>query len=157
MDYIDNESLLKELRIYKEKEIITEELGNMLLTLAQRYSNSGSFVSYTWKDDMVNEAILTCLKYMYNIDTDLENSNPLSYFKITIYRSFLSYIARQKKHSKIKDICYKNLNLIMDNDVENDDDFKYFNIHGIDYQSIKGDKKRKRKKVKKETVDKTKE
>lgn len=148
MNYINNESLLNELRKSQESGIKTEELGKMLLLLAKRYSDRGSFVGYTWKDDMICEAVLTCLKYMHNFDVTIENPNPFAYFSRIIHNSFLNYISKQKKHSSIKDLCYKNLETIMpDNELCSEYDF--FDVCGIDYQSIRGNKKRKKRKKKK--------
>ena len=147
MNYINNESLLKELKIYFDEGIQTEELGRMFLLLAKKYSDRGSFSGYSWKDDMVCEAVYTCLKYMHNFDVEKEAPNPFAYFSRIIHNSFLTYIRKQKTHSKIKDICYKNIDFIMSND-EFDDEYSYFKTYGIDYQPIRGNKKKKRKKKK---------
>ena len=148
MNYIDNEKLLEEVKIYSESGIKTEELGRMLLLLATRYSEKGNFAGYSWKDDMIGEAVFTCLRYMHNFNIEIENPNPFAYFSIVIHRSFLNYIQKQKKHSKIKDICYKHIDFITPDGVM-DDEYSYFNIHGINYQPIRGDKKKKRRKRKK--------
>jgi len=147
MNYINNEKLLTEIKIFKNTGEKTEKLGNMLLLLAKRYSDKGSFAGYSWKDDMQCEAVLTCLKYMHNFDVTIESPNPFAYFSRIIHNSFLNYIAKQKKHSTIKDICYKNLDTIMP-DVINESDYAFFDVCGIDYQSIRGNKKRKKRKKK---------
>jgi DNA-directed RNA polymerase specialized sigma24 family protein len=147
MNYINNKNLLEELKIYKETGERTEELGRMFLLLARRYSSRGSFSGYSWKDDMICEAVLTCIKYMHNFDVTIDKPNPFAYFSRIIHNAFLNYIAKQKIHSKIKDICYKNLDFITPD--ESEDDIKNFDIHGIDYQCIRGNKKKKRKKSKK--------
>jgi DNA-directed RNA polymerase specialized sigma24 family protein len=134
---------LDEIKTFKEDKIQTEELGRMFLLLANRYSDKGSFSGYSWKDDMICEAVLTCLKYMHNFDTSIENPNPFAYFSRIIHNSFLNYISRQKKHSRIKDICYKNLDFITP-DSNTDNDWKHFEVNGIDYQLIRGNKKKKR-------------
>jgi DNA-directed RNA polymerase specialized sigma24 family protein len=143
MNYINNKNLLDEIKTFKEDKIQTEELGRMFLLLAKRYSDRGSFSGYSWKDDMICEAVLTCLKYMHNFDTSIENPNPFAYFSRIIHNSFLNYISRQKKHSRIKDICYKNLDFITP-DSNTDNDWKHFEVNGIDYQLIRGNKKKKR-------------
>ena len=147
MNYINNESLLKELEICKENDVATEEIGRMLLLLAKRYSERGNFSGYTWKDDMIGDAVMTCIRYMHNFDPEKqEKPNPFAYFSRIIHNSFLSYISKQKTHSKIKDLCYKNLDFITP-DPNTDNEHEYFSISGIDYQPIRGNKKiRKRKK-----------
>ena len=110
---------------------ISEELGEMLLTIARNYSNKGSFSNYTWKDDMVAEAVFTCVKYLHNFDPfKQKRPNPFAYFTTIVHRSFLNYIKKQKKHSEIKDICYKNAEIL--NNPE-------YIAKGIDYQVLKKD------------------
>lgn len=145
-NYINNKNLLKELRIYFDTGEKTEELGKMLLLLTKRYSDRGNFCGYSWKDDMIGEALVTCLKYMHNFKID-EYDNPFGYFSRIIQNSFLTYISKQKIHSKIKDLCYKNIDFIMP-DINCDDEYILFETHGIDYQPIRGNKKKKRRKKK---------
>ncbi len=148
MNYINNENLLAEITIYSETGVQSEELGRMLLLLAKRYSDRGSFAGYSWKDDMICEAVLTCLRYMHNFDVNIEKPNPFAYFSRIIHNSFLNYISKQKKHSKIKDICYKNIDFITpDGNVE--DERTYFDVCAIDYKAIRGEKKKKKRKKKK--------
>jgi len=148
MKYLKNKNLLEELKIYINEGVQTEELGNMLLLLAKRYSDRPSFSGYTYKDDMICEAVLTCLKYMHNFDVDVEYPNPFAYFSKIIHNSFLNYISKQKKHSEIKDICYKNMDIIYP-DSNYDDDFDNFKVCSINYQLIQGNKKKKKRKKKK--------
>jgi len=154
MDYINNKKLFKEIKKYNDDGIRSEELGKMFLLLAKRYSSRGSFAGYSWKDDMVCEAVLTCIKYMHNFRLDIEKPNPFAYFSLIIHNSFLNYISKQKKHSTIKDLCYKNLDLIT-TDANSDDEYEFFNIYGIDYQPIMGNKKKKKRKKKKKIKDTT--
>ena len=153
MNYINNENLLHEIKIFQETGERTEKLGNMLLLLAKRYSDKGSFAGYSWKDDMQCEAVLTCLRYMHNFDVNIENPNPFAYFSRIIHNSFLNYIAKQKKHSTIKDICYKNLDRIIPEVGIDESDFSFFDVCGIDYQVIRGNKKRKKRKKKVEETE----
>lgn len=158
MNYLKNENLLEELNKYKKTGYQSEELGRMLLLLAKRYSERGSFSGYSWKDDMVCEAVMTCVRYAHNFDPEKAKGkpNPFAYFSRIIHNSFLNYISKQKDHSKIKDICYKNLDFITP-DENLDSEYAYFNVRGIDYQPIRGIKKKKKRKKKMEdkTLDKT--
>jgi DNA-directed RNA polymerase specialized sigma24 family protein len=147
MNYVDNDKLLKEIVKFKETGEKSEELGKMFLLLATRYSEKGSFSGYTWKDDMIGEAVYTCLRYMHNFKVDKDKANPFAYFSKVVHNSFLNFIQKQKTHSNIKDICYKNLD-ILTQDFSGTSDMEYFNVFGIDYQPIRGKKKKKRKKKK---------
>jgi len=145
MNYVDNDKFLKEIKIYESTGVQTEELGRMVLLIAQNYSAKGSFAGYSYKDDMVCEAVLTCLKYIHNFDVETEDANPFAYFSRVIHNAFLNYISKQKKHSSIKDICYKNIDFLIKDPIEASP-MSYFDVSGIDYQVIRGNKKKKRKK-----------
>lgn len=148
MNYVDNEKLLTEVKRYIDTGHKSEKLGEMIFLIATKYSEKGSFAGYSWKDDMISEAVLTCMKYMHNFDVEKKDANPFAYFSKVIHNAFLNFIAKQKKHSNIKDICYKNMDSLTC-DPNLDSDMQFFNVTAIDYQSIRGKKKKKRRKRKK--------
>ena len=148
MNYVDNARLLAEIKRYKDTGIRSEALGEMLLLIATKYAEKGSFAGYSYKDDFVCEAILTCIKYMHNFDVEKKDANPFAYFSKIVHNAFLNFIAKQKKHSSIKDICYKNLDFLTQ-DVFEASQYQYFNVSAIDYQAIRGKKKKKKRKRRK--------
>jgi DNA-directed RNA polymerase specialized sigma24 family protein len=147
MKYLDNQKFLEEIKKY-QKGNKTENFGKMILLISRKYAERGCFSGYSWKDDMIAEAALTCIKYINSFDVKKANPNPFAYFSKIIHNAFLNYIAKQKKHSSIKDTCYKNMELF-DTDQLEDNDLKYFNISSLDYECIRGGEKNKRRKRKK--------
>lgn len=110
---------------------ISEDFGSMLLQIAKNYIRKGKFCNYTkeWKDDMIADAVFTCIRYLHNFDPlKQKRPNPFAYFTTIIHRSFLNYIKKQKKHSAIKDICYNNCDVL---------DGEGYIAKGIDYQLLK--------------------
>ena len=131
---VTNEELMPLIFDYRRTGIVSERLGELLLLIANNLSNKGSFHGYTWKEDMVAEGVLTCIKYMYNFDPmRFRNPNPFAYFTSVIRNSFLNYIKKQKKHSEIKDWCYKTFSEL--EDIESPQQFS--EIKGIDYTELK--------------------
>ncbi|HRR48401.1 MAG TPA: sigma factor [Bacteroidales bacterium] len=124
--YIKNSDLLAEIVVYKTKGRASEELGKMLLTIAENFSSKGSFAGYTWKKDMISEAVLTCLKYLKNFDED-KSQNAFAYITQICKNAFLTYIKEQNKHSDIKDICYREYMFLVNKPSSS----------AIDYQSIR--------------------
>ncbi len=119
--YITNKDLLVEIKKYKKtckwdengkyiegSGIIHEELAIMIMTIAKNFSTKPNFSGYTWKDDMIGDAVLTCIKYIHNFKVERPKANPFAYITTICYNSFVNYIKKQKSHSKIKDICYNN-------------------------------------------------
>ena len=106
--YVTNDEILKEMQEYKESGIISNELGSIFIKISSGLANRGSYAGYTWKRDMISEAVYTCIRYAHNFDIKkLNKSNAFGYFNMICYHSFLNYIKKQKKHSKIKDACFK--------------------------------------------------
>ena len=131
--YVRNKDLLPKVEEYKESGVISEELGKMVFQIATNYSNKGSFASYTWREDMIMEAVLTCFKYMHNFDpTKQKQPNPFAYFTTIIHNAFINYIRKQNKHSEIKDICYKRA-FVLDEDLSG----VHYTAKGIDYKMLR--------------------
>lgn len=144
--YVTNKELLPYIYLYRrtieydeKNEYIEgsgelhEELGRMILKIATNYANKGSFSGYTWKDDMIAEAVFTCIKYLHNFDPMRQKRpNPFAYITTVIHNSFLNYIRKQKKHSEIKDICYKNQHVL--------DEENHFSNKAINYELLRNSK-----------------
>lgn len=65
---------------------------------------------------MIGEAVLTCTRYAKNFDPEA-SSNPFSYLTTICYRAFQGYLNKQKKHTNIKDTCYKAKELLDEGEV----------------------------------------
>ena len=91
--YVDNKELLEEVRKYKQSGIMSEKLG--------------SYAGYTWLDDMIGEAAVTCVRYLKSFDEHkYDTPNPFAYITTICRNAFISYIREQKKHSEIKNEIY---------------------------------------------------
>lgn len=127
--YVKNGDLISEIIEFKKLGKASEVLGKMLLTIAKNFSSKGNFSGYTWRNDMVSEAVLTCIKYLKNFDPERSN-NAFAYITQICNNSFKAYIKTQNKHSKIKDICFQ----MTENGVF---DHSGFTVIGIDYESLR--------------------
>jgi len=109
MKYIKNKDLIPELEKMKNNNnVISEELAKMFYLISRNLSNKSNYISYTWKQDMVQEAVFTCTKYIKNFNLE-KSRNPFAYITTICNHSFMAYIKKQKKHSIIKDVCYKEI------------------------------------------------
>ena len=102
--YVKNKDLIVEVIKFKEDGVASEELGQMLLAIATKLSTKGNFAGYTWRQDMISEAVLTCIKYLRNFKPE-KSQNPFAYVTQICKNSFKAYIKKQKTHSLIKDTC----------------------------------------------------
>jgi hypothetical protein len=129
--YVTNEEMEKEIEEYKETGEMSNRLGAMFIEIATKYANKGSFAGYTWKSDMIGEAVYTCVRYAHNFDPSKQkSSNPFAYFTQICYHSFIGFIKKQKKHSDIKNLCFNGADIIEENSE------RYINT-AIDYENIK--------------------
>lgn len=101
-NYVNNADLLKELELSHEQDRMTEELGKMLLLLAQRYVRVPRFARYIYTDDMEGFALMTLCKAWRAFDATKSN-NPFAYFTQCIKNAFFQYDNGERKQRDIKD------------------------------------------------------
>jgi len=110
--YVNNEKFLEEMKNFREmviksKEIegkrprVPEYIGECIFKIASRLARKPNFTSYTFKDDMISDAVENCLLYIDNFDPE-KSSNPFAYFTQIIYYAFLRRIQKEKKHLYVR-------------------------------------------------------
>jgi predicted signal transduction protein with EAL and GGDEF domain len=85
---------------------IPEYIGECFLKIAEGLSHKPNFVRYTYRDEMVMDAVENCIKAInnYNIETATRTGKPnaFAYFTQISYFAFLRRIAKEKKQQDIK-------------------------------------------------------
>ena len=106
-NYINNKKFVEALTAYKvkvndynegklkEKPKIPEFIGKCILLLAERIATKGSFNGYSWKEEMIDDAIENCIKYLDNFNPE-KSQNAFGYFSLIIHNAFLRRIAAEK-------------------------------------------------------------
>jgi len=109
-DYISNKEFTAKLAEWiesnkgKEKKQwsqMPDYIGLCFMKLVDNYSNKGNWRSYTYKDEMKSEAILTCIKYAGNFDIT-RTQNAFAYFTQIVHNSFLQILSKEKNYAEIK-------------------------------------------------------
>lgn len=81
-------------------------VAECFLKIAEGLSHKGNFVRYSYRDEMVMDAVENCLKAIHNYKIDAPTRtgtpNAFSYFTQICYYAFLHRIAREKKQQDIK-------------------------------------------------------
>jgi DNA-directed RNA polymerase specialized sigma24 family protein len=134
--YVTNKELLEEFKKYRETGKISDRLGEMFVKIAENLSNKPNFIGYTWKEEMIGEAVLTCIKYSKNFNPD-KSKNPFGYISRFCYNAFVEYIKKQKRHGNTKETLYMNKDL-----VDHDQFYSYKSIDYTNLMNIKKDKKK---------------
>ncbi len=110
--YIDNKKFFEEIVSWKKQVKVAEEAGDLVpqiteyigecfILIAERLSTRPNFINYSFRDEMVGDAIENCLIAAKNFDPE-KSSNPFSYFTQITYFAFLRRITREKKQDTIK-------------------------------------------------------
>jgi len=121
-NYIDNAMFRQAIIEYKQalSEVedgeavqMSDYLGECFLKLAEGLAKKPSFSGYTYKDDMIADAVENGLRYCYKFDTT--KLNPFAYFTQACYHSFLRRIAKEKRQTKIKQDLFEQIALGTEN------------------------------------------
>ena len=85
---------------------VTDYIAISFLKIAEGLSHKGNFIRYTYRDEMVMDAVENCLKAItnYDINTATRSGNPnaFAYFTQICWYAFLRRIAKEKKQQDIK-------------------------------------------------------
>ena len=73
-----------------------EELGRLLLILAERLSQHPSWRSYTWREDLVSAGVVAMLHACTKFNTKAGTS-PFAYLTMTCWRAFNGELQKQKR------------------------------------------------------------
>jgi DNA-directed RNA polymerase specialized sigma24 family protein len=101
--YIDKNEFYQEFLKYKNKSDnkASDKLASILFSLANNISTSKNFRCYTWRKDMIQDAMLRCLISLDKFDIEKHN-NPFGYFTTVIWREFIVTIGREKRQLMYK-------------------------------------------------------
>ena len=101
-EYVNNKGLLEEFKISKARGEMTPALAKMLMLICERYARKGSYVSYTYNEDMQAFALMNLVKSWKSFNPEKSN-NPFAYFTSCITNSFLQYLNQERRHRNIRD------------------------------------------------------
>jgi hypothetical protein len=86
--------------------IVTDYIAQCFLKIAEGLSHKSNFIRYTYREEMVMDAVENCLKaitnYNINAATRTGSPNAFSYFTQICYFAFLRRLAKEKKQQDIK-------------------------------------------------------
>lgn len=78
-----------------------EYIGECFIKIANRLAFKSNFINYSFREDMILDAIENCLIYMDNFDP-AKSSNPFAYFTQIAYYAFLRRIQKEKRQLQTK-------------------------------------------------------
>ncbi len=122
--YIDNKLFLQEITKYRNlvqahkakeddgtlKPRVPNYLGECFVKIANHLAYKSNFINYTYRDEMILDAIENCITYIDNFDP-AKSSNPFAYFTQITYYAFIRRIQREKKQQDTKRRYIRNLDI----------------------------------------------
>ncbi len=97
--YVNGKEFLDKITEYYTTGVIDDELSTMILKISNGLSYAPNFINYSYKDEMVGDAVLkmfSALKHKkFNIAS---GNNPFSYFTTIAFHAFINRIKKEKKH-----------------------------------------------------------
>jgi hypothetical protein len=160
--YVNNKDLLSAILVYKKeaREAKREKLppprmpeyvGSCLMLIAQNLSHKPNFSNYTFREEMIGDAIENCCMYFDNFDPK-KSKNPFAYFTQIIYYAFLRRIHREKKQLYTKYKLTEQMGVLGEGEIDDEDGHKpqfemYDNLSTFieNYETAKAPKKKKQK------------
>jgi len=100
--YVTNAQLLEAIAEDKKAGKLSPKLAKYLFMIAERYSFSSSFGGYSFREDMVSFAVVNLCANWHKFDP-AKSDNPFAFYTTAAYRSFLQYLADEKKQRDIRD------------------------------------------------------
>ena len=87
--------------------VVTDYVATCFLRIAENLSHKSNFIRYTYREEMVMDAVENCLKAIENYDinasTRTGKPNAFAYFTQIIWYAFLRRITKEKKQQDIKE------------------------------------------------------
>lgn len=116
---VDNVAFFKEIveyLEYRKQEVdagrdipqIPNCLGSKIFMIADILSKKFYFISYSYRDEMVSDAVLNCITYIDKFNPEKTN-NPFSYFTQVCFYAFIRRIQSEKKQTYTKAQVVKHL------------------------------------------------
>jgi len=104
---VDYVTLVREAKAKEEQlPVVPDYIAQCFLRIAEGLSHKSNFVRYTYREEMVMDAVENCLKAIenYNLEAATRSGRPnaFAYFTQISWYAFLRRIAKEKKQQDIK-------------------------------------------------------
>ena len=160
--YVNNKTLLECIEKYQKQKNdaiqnnttlpkIPEYFGEAIIQIATRFSRRSNFIGYSFRDEMISDAIEHALVAADKFDPN-KSSNPFSYITTMVYYSFIRRIAKEKRQSYIRSKLIQDMPIDSFDIQDHDDDTDFMNNYMAFIQSHQNFDDTQEKKVPKQKV-----
>jgi len=97
--YVNSKEFEEEIQKFYNTEFISIKLGDSINKIAHGLSFAPNFINYSYKDDMIGDAIVKMVSALKNKKFRLNSGfSPFSYFTTIAFHAFINRIKKEKKH-----------------------------------------------------------
>ena len=118
--YVNGREFEDAITVYYDTNIITNYLGDSLRKIACGLSYAPNFINYSFKEDMIGDAIVKMYQALKHKKFKLNHGfSPFSYFTTIAFHAFISRIKKEKKHYQVmEDYKERQYNSLINSDEE---------------------------------------
>lgn len=104
-NYVNGKEFERQLAEFYEKNQFSDKLAESVSKIAHGLSFAPNFINYSYKDEMVGDAIVKMLTAVRNKKFRLNSGfSPFSYFTTIAFHAFINRIKKEKKqHEAVKE------------------------------------------------------
>ena len=102
--YVNAKEFKAALVQYYDDEDMTQYLGEVVYKISVGLSYAPNFINYTYKEDMIGDAVLKMLAAIREKKFKIESEyNPFSYFTTIAFHAFVNRIKKEKRYRETID------------------------------------------------------
>jgi hypothetical protein len=110
--YVSNKDLYAAMCIYlselklsiennEERPVIPDDIANAIIRIATNMSNLYNFIGYSFRDEMISDAILKCMIKIDRFDPN-RGENPFAYFSQICWNEYITRIKIEQREHSVK-------------------------------------------------------
>ena len=95
--YVEPKKFDEEISKYYDTGVLNNELADMISKIAHKLSYASNFINYTYREDMVGDALIRMFKALMTKKYDrVKGTNSFSYFTRIAFNAFRNRIKKEK-------------------------------------------------------------
>jgi len=99
--YVDSKLFGERLGEYSKNTVMTDELAESVYNIANRLSYAPNFINYSYKEEMIGDAIIKMMNALKNKKFNPDKGNAFSYFTKIAFNAFCNRIKKEKKNREV--------------------------------------------------------
>jgi hypothetical protein len=98
-------------RLGKEPPRLSNYIGHCIMQIAEGVARRPNFANYTYRDEMIGDAIENCIKYFNSFNPE-KYDNPFAYFSQNCTYTFIRRLKEEKKQANLRSEIIKNTGIM---------------------------------------------